>query len=99
MATYKLYHWSLQVKVDPYASPESQLADVRLVGYRDNEAQAVITSALAKIEGKTVTTRSGYVYLLQDIDPAYEAWMKSEGITYDPENPIKDLRGLDKKMN
>ncbi len=89
MSTYKLHHWSVQIKPNPYAAPQTAGMDIRLVGYRDDESRAVITSPVMKVEGKTITTRSGSVYLLQDIDPAYEAWMKSVGIAYDPENPIK----------
>src|SRR5271170_5635163 len=89
MSTYKLSHWSIQIKADPYAAPETKNMDIRLVGYRDDESRAVITSSVMKVEGKTITTRSGSVYLLQDIDPAYEAWMKDNGIAYDPDDPIK----------
>jgi len=95
MATYKLNHWSLtDNSSDPYQAPE--LNCKRLQGKRSSvmggEEHGVITSPIDKVEGRKITTVSGSIYMLGDIDPEYLRWMRDNGMTYDPENPIKDRR-------
>jgi hypothetical protein len=96
MATYNLKKWSVGFR-NPFLPPELQGAS--LVGYRDGEDKPVITSAIVKAEGRNITTFSGSVYILEDIDPEYEAWLISQGIKYDPENPVKFKKVVDKNLN
>lgn len=87
MTTYHLHSWAIvSLHNDPYMSPE--LNPKCLSGYRDQSEKKVLTTPIAKIDGRTVTTRSGSVYLLEDISDTYKAWMDSEGIPYDPDNPV-----------
>ena len=90
MAQYHLHKWSVQTETNPYIAPE--MRSIQLVGFRDNETKRVVTSPVVKIDGKTITTRSGSVYLLQDISTEYLAWMMEQGIPYEVENPIKVKR-------
>jgi hypothetical protein len=91
MATYKLHKWSVKTDTDPYIAPECR--STRLVGYRDEETEhRVVTGPIVKVDGTTITTYSGSVYLLQEIDPNYKVWLDDHGHIYDPENPIKDKR-------
>lgn len=84
MATYHLHRWS--VSGDAYQAPE--IASKYLCGYRDQEEKPIRSSAITKIDGRTITTYSGSVYILEDIDPEYRQWLEDNEIAYDPENPI-----------
>jgi len=86
MATYHLHRWSV-VCTDPYAAPE--LNRIRLCGYRDQEAKRVTTTVIVEIDGRQVTTYSGSVYILEDIDLDYLQFLDAMGETYDPQNPIR----------
>jgi len=89
MPIHHLHKWSVQSS--PYDAPE--IRNIRLVGYRDNETEhRVVTSPVVAIDGKKITTHKGSVYILEEIDPGYLAWMQENGIAFDPENPIKDKR-------
>jgi len=88
--TYHLHKWSVMIGCDPFTAPE--LRAKRLTGYRDDDPREVITSPIQTIEGRTITTLSGSVYVLEDPDPEYLLWMAENGYQYDPENPIKDKR-------
>lgn len=87
MATYHLHKWSVSEKADPFLAPEINPAC--LAGYRDDEDRPVVTSRIVKVDGRTITTYSGSVYILEDIDPDYLQWLQDNGHNYDPETPIK----------
>ncbi len=102
MATYHLHCWSIGSRYDnnPNAAPGQQRRS--LFGKRAEDDKEIITSYIVKVDGKNVTTYSGSVYILEDIDPTYLAWMTEHGYTYDPENPIKIIEPkweLDKSLN
>lgn len=83
----RLHRWSVtQASDDPYLAPEAKPAC--LLGIRDSDGRYVKTSPIFKVEGKEITTKSGSVYILEDMDPDFRLWMEEEGIEYDPENPI-----------
>jgi hypothetical protein len=88
MATYHLYRWRVVEKFDnPYLAPE--LNPKALEGYRDEDNKYVRTSPIAKVNGKEITTESGSVYILEDIDTDYREWLaEQEGLEFDPDNPI-----------
>lgn len=90
MAEYHLHKWSVSSENDPWKAPEAQAKC--LAGIRCEDELQVVTSAIVAIDGRRVTTSSGSVYILEDIDPEYVAWMEKNGIEYDPETPIKIKR-------
>lgn len=87
MATYHLYRWSVQFIQDPYQAPEQ--AQSVLIGFRDQDTKRVRTSNIVAVNGREVTTYSGSVYILEDVDPEYQKWLDDQGIEIDQENPIK----------
>lgn len=90
MATFHLHNWSVTEDRDPFRAPETIAK--RLMGCRDDDPRYVITGPIISIQGKSITTYSGSVYILEDINPDYLKWMEDNGIQFDPENPIKDKR-------
>ncbi len=87
MATYHLKNWSVTSSQDPYLPPEAQR--VRLHGLRVEDDKEVTTSYIVTVDGRNITTYSGSVYILEEINPDYLQWLKNEGRTHDPDHPIK----------
>lgn len=87
MAEYHLHCWSVGSTGDPFQAPE--LHHKRLAGRRCEDDREIVTSSIVSVDGRRVTTYSGSVYILEDIDPSFLAWMKDNNYEYDPENPIK----------
>lgn len=85
---YHLFRWSVTSMYDnPYMAPEAN--PKCLIGFRDQETKRVRTSALASINGREVTTQSGSIYILEDMDPEYRQWLDDNGLECDPDNPIR----------
>jgi len=84
---YTLENWSVYVSPNDeyYTAPEC--IPRRLRGRRGDVN--VITSGIKSVEGRRVTTVSGNVYVLGEINPEYLAWMNENGLTYDKVNPIR----------
>jgi hypothetical protein len=83
-----LHRWSVtQINDNPFLAPEANPACLR--GIRETDGKCVRTSPIVKVDGKQITTNSGTVYILDDMDPDFRLWLEEEGIEYDPENPIK----------
>lgn len=89
MTEYILHKWSVTEfgNQDPYLAPECKTK--RLVGYRDDETRKVITGPIVSVDGKKVTTYSGSVYHLDDVNQEYLAWLIDHQIEFDPDHPIK----------
>jgi hypothetical protein len=88
MATYHLHRWSTtRYDNNPYEAPEAK--PLCLFGYRDQETESVITTPIKEVDGCKITTKSGSIYILEDIDPSFLQWMQDNGIHFDPKNPIK----------
>jgi hypothetical protein len=82
-----LHRWRVtQYSDDPYLAPEAN--PPCLAGIRDSDGRTVRTSPIVKVDGKEITTKSGTVYILDDMDPDYRLWLEEQGIQYDPEHPI-----------
>ena len=82
---YHLHRWS--VVGDYGIAPEAR--HIRLCGFRNTEERMVFTSAVVEANGRSITTESGSVYILEDIDPDYLLMLRDNNIPYDPENPIR----------
>ena len=72
---------------DPYKAPEQR--SIRLSGFRDQDAKQVTTSVIVTVNGREITTYSGSVYILEDIDPDYLKFLDETDEIYDSENPIR----------
>lgn len=72
-------------KLDVYKAPEQR--SFCLVGKLDSGAM-IKTSMIVKAEGKVITTRSGSLYVLGEIDPNYLKFIKDNNISYNKDNPI-----------
>lgn len=59
------------------------------------DGHGVKTSRIVAVEGRRVTTAGGTTYLLGRVQKEYRAWLKKEGIPYNPRRPvsIKEVRG------
>lgn len=90
MNTYHLKNWSVCSDSSYYTAPE--LASRYLVGFRVEDGKRVSTSHIMKVEGNKVETRSGNIYILEDINSDYKNWMDEQGMSFDPQNPIKIIR-------
>lgn len=87
MTTYHLHRWSLVGDTDPYKPPEHNT--IRLSGFRNQDSRRVTTSVILSVNGREVTTYSGSVYILEDIDPDYLKYLDSTGEIYNHDNPIR----------
>lgn len=88
MNKYHLFRWKVVSKDDsPYIAPEQRV--VYLWGFRDQDEYPVHTTRIVSVNGREVTTKSGSIYILEDIDPDYLAWMIKNNIDWDDQNPIK----------
>jgi hypothetical protein len=86
MPTYHLREWSVVTIGGPYDAPE--LCGIALMGRRAEDGKAVRTSNVATAEGIRITTTSGSVYMLEDVDPRYEQYLRNRGTPLNPLNPI-----------
>ena len=87
MPTYDLHKWSVINHSSIRVPPEMKLRV--LLGYRDLEPRLIRTSPFVLIMGRQVTTMTGSIYNLKDIDPAYLNWLIESDIEYDPIEPLK----------
>ncbi len=90
----KMKNWS--VVSDPYQAPE--IREHRLAGEVYGhplfpDGYSVTTSEIVKTEGRTVTTKSGTLYELENAHPDYEKYVREVlKREIDPNNPVKILR-------
>jgi len=91
-----LHNWSTGYSSDnPYAAPEQNPTCLKgnVYGHpRFNDGDCVTTTAIEKIEGRIITTYSGSIYRLGRPNQKWLHWLKKNGYTYDPKNPVKDMR-------
>lgn len=81
------------MKDDFYIAPE--LVRTRLKGVvtghpRKPDGKVIITTKVARVDGRVITTDSGTVYeLVGEPSPEYVAYMAANRIVFDSEAPIK----------
>lgn len=102
---YKLENWSVvDVPNSPYVPPECKRKCLqgtcperaREVYYKlppEIQKDTILTSPIHEIQGKRITTRSGSVYILGEVDPNYVEFLHALGKELDLENPIKRIEG------
>lgn len=88
---YNLYKWRVvPLYNNACLAPEANSAC--LSGYRDGETFPIKTSPIKEVNGRQITTLSGSVYILEDIDVDYLSWCIDNNIDYNYDNPIKIKR-------
>jgi hypothetical protein len=88
-----LYKWWVrQYYTDPYRAPEDNFTC--LGGFIEGKDLPIKTSKIVEVNGIEVTTKSGSVYILCDINVDYYQYLKDNNIKYDTSNPItiKDFK-------
>jgi hypothetical protein len=84
--------WALEFRqVDPFVAPER--SPLSLSGFIPGKAERVITSPVVKVEGKLVTTSSGSLYQLGQVSTKYRAFLESDRLPIDWENPLASRIG------
>lgn len=86
---HHLYRWSVQCWGSCSSGVYKISELIALVGFRDTDTKTIRTSYIVSIAGREITTYSGSVYILEDIDTNYRDWLAENRVEYDPENPIK----------
>lgn len=87
----RIERWACK-SVDPFRAPEVGY-NMRLCGDvyghpRYPDGDRVSTGAVVRVDGHTVETSSGSIYVLGEADPRYLSWLAEQGIPFDPERPI-----------
>ena len=88
----RIERWAVKpARGSDFSAPE--VRGIRLRGDvfghpRHPDGNRVSTGPIVKVEGRTVTTESGSVYVLGAPDPRYLEWLAEEGIAFNPEKPI-----------
>lgn len=89
-AIVTLHNWST-TRVNIYRSPE--IEPVSLVGDvyghpTRPDGRNVTTSQVKTVDGRIITTRSGSLYRLGRINPAFRKWLREHRPKWDWRNPI-----------
>lgn len=88
-----LHDWCVRLDGDGYKAPEQceKYLEGHVFGSPNpsfEDGDHITTSHLDHATGRIVTTRSGSRYRLGRIEPAYRAWLRKQGIPYDPRHPM-----------
>lgn len=92
----KIEQWSV-VRRD-FRAPETggQSISGKIYGHPEQpDGRHVTTSPMVRVNGHRIETESGSLYLLGEPSREYLEWLRSEGIPFDPKQPIvvKRARG------
>lgn len=95
----RLEHWYLMRYSEQGLYTPPELIKIHLVGIvynhpdpRHHNGKEIITSFIVNVSGRYITTRSGSIYYLGEVDKEYKDWMDKNNINFDPENPIKMIK-------
>ncbi len=94
LLSVKIENWSTGREENPFLAPEVPALHLRgqVYGHPDKEDGTwVKTSRIQSIDGKMIETLNT-TYELGDPDPLFIEWMKTEGIEFDPDNPIRVVK-------
>lgn len=89
-----LQNWSICFRYagdDIYKAPELdyEVLAGEVYGHpRFPDGKGVKTSGIVSVVGRQVTTRGGTTYRLGKVQKEYRAWLKKEGLPYNPRSPI-----------
>lgn len=81
-----LHTWRLVVDNggDNFRAPE--MCTQRVAG--ELAGRQIMTSSPVATDGRYFRTYSGSVYRLGRIDPKYRAWIRRQGLKYNPKSPL-----------
>ena len=88
---YVLKNWSVRGQPDPYRAPESVPTCLEGEIYCDpkrEDGTVIYTSEIISSLDNIVETVNSY-YELGEPCVTYQAWCEANGITIDPDNPVK----------
>lgn len=92
----RIDHWSVsEASASVYTPPEARghgLVGIVFGHPTSDDGTRVRTSAIVDARGRRVTTASGTVYLLGEIDPTYAAYLRGIGRVVDEDEPITMVR-------
>ena len=92
MSIVRIECWSIiDYSNDPFLAPEANGICLRgqVYGHPDKpDEKFVKTSMVKEVQGNKVFTLNS-IYELGEPDPDFIKWMEMEGLSFDPENPIK----------
>lgn len=80
--------WSVTEEQDPYLAPEMRGTLVQGEIVSSGDPKRIRTSMLIDIKGNEIETKNSR-YTLGKISETYLAWMKENGIEFDPNVPIR----------
>lgn len=88
--------------ISPYVDPRTP-GNLCLIGvvrghHKKADGTKVQTSSIVNdnlASGRTIATASGTVYDLLTPDSGWLEWMKENGVKFDPDNPIRTIKGDD----
>lgn len=87
-----LTNWSFRQSGDAYTAPELRVPLASgVIDHPGHEwhGKHVVTSALVDCDGRVLHTRSGSTYVLTgNPDPEYVAWLESQDLDLDLDNPL-----------
>lgn len=82
------------MQLSPYTAPEQ--LQPRLQGRVEGhlwfkDGDSITTSSIVSVDGRIVTTKSGSIYQLMEVNPVYKDWVAKNrpDIQWDDENPIR----------
>lgn len=86
----KLENWSVVTR-DPYSPPEYGIYLAGSVyGHATRpDGQKITTSRIVEVNGRKVTTASGSIYEVGEVNPEYAKYLLEQGKPINPDNPIK----------
>lgn len=90
----RIEHWAVADAhgASEYEAPESRPRALvgRVFGHpRKQNGEFVKTSEIVEVIGRRVTTASGTVYLLGQVDPMYADYLLEQGRVLDEDEPIR----------
>lgn len=90
MTSVKLIRdWSVECCAGQEFQAPERRDHIHLAGEVEGRNGRVLTSRIAKTEGREVTTASGSVYRLGRPAPKFLAWLRERGKAYDRKQPVK----------
>lgn len=98
----RLKNWGIveDPRCTPYQAPETRQRCLHGAVYghsKFKDGTVITTSPIYESDGIIITTASGTIYILKNVDPEYKKFCKENNIKLDLKNPIKIKKENDSK--